>query len=105
VGQKRPIDIDERVVLFLLMKPGVPFSPDLVARVKAAIRSELSPRHVPSFIWETPEIPTTVNLKKVELPVKQIVSGKRVTPSGTLLNPGSLEFYYQFAEEPRQSKL
>ncbi|KAJ5296131.1 hypothetical protein PENANT_c021G01336 [Penicillium antarcticum] len=105
VGQKRPTDTDERVVLFLLLKPGVAFSPDLVARIKAAIRSELSPRHVPSFIWETPEIPTTVNLKKVELPVKQIVSGKRVKPSGTLLNPGSLEFYYRFAEEPRESKL
>jgi acetoacetyl-CoA synthetase len=58
---------------------GVAYSSDLVTRVKAAIRSELSP-HVPSFIWETPAIPTTVNLKKVELPVKQIVSGKRVKP-------------------------
>jgi acetoacetyl-CoA synthetase len=49
---------------------------------------------------------TTVNLKKVELPVKQIVSGKRVQPSGTLLNPGSLDYYYRFVEiEKRESKL
>lgn len=41
---------------------------------------------------------TTVNLKKVELPVKQIVSGKRIKPSGTLANPQSLDFYYQFAK-------
>jgi acetoacetyl-CoA synthetase len=44
----------------------------------------------------------------VELPVKQIVSGKRIQPSGTLLNPGSLEFYYRFAEVEklvRESKL
>ena len=40
---------------------------------------------------------TTVNLKKVELPVKQIVSGKKIKASGTLANPESLEFYYQFA--------
>lgn len=40
---------------------------------------------------------TTVNLKKVELPVKQIVSGKIVKPSGTLANPQALDFYYQFA--------
>lgn len=40
---------------------------------------------------------TTVNLKKVELPVKQIVSGKKIKPSGTLLNPHSLQFYEQFA--------
>ncbi|KAJ5971631.1 AMP-dependent synthetase/ligase [Penicillium vulpinum] len=107
VGQRRPMDTDERVILFLLMKPGVSFTPDLVTRVKSAIRSELSPRHVPMFIFETPEIPTTVNLKKVELPVKQIVSGKTIKPSGTLLNPKSLDFYYQFAtvETLRQSKL
>ena len=40
----------------------------------------------------------TVNGKKVELPVKQIVSGKVVKPSGTLANPESLQFYYQFAK-------
>lgn len=37
-------------------------------------------------------------MKKVELPVKQIVSGKIIKPSGTLLNPESLNYYYQFAE-------
>lgn len=42
---------------------------------------------------------TTVNLKKVELPVKQIVSGKVIKPSGTLLNPQSLDFYYQYAKD------
>lgn len=41
---------------------------------------------------------TTVNLKKVELPVKQIVSGHIIKPSGTLLNPQSLDYYYQFAK-------
>jgi acetoacetyl-CoA synthetase len=38
----------------------------------------------------------TVNGKKVELPVKQIISGKTIKPSGTLLNPQSLDFFYQF---------
>jgi acetoacetyl-CoA synthetase len=37
-------------------------------------------------------------LKKVELPVKQIVSGRIIKPSGTLANPESLQFYYQFAK-------
>jgi len=41
---------------------------------------------------------TTVNLKKVELPVKRIISGETVKPSGTLLNPESLQYYYQFAK-------
>ncbi|OBT40383.1 hypothetical protein VE00_10076 [Pseudogymnoascus sp. WSF 3629] len=98
VGQKRDGDSDERVMLFLLMKPGIPFTPSIVEGVKACIRADLSPRHVPTFIFQTQEIPVTVNLKKVELPVKKIVSGYKVEPSGTLLNPASLEYYYQFAQ-------
>lgn len=57
VGQRRPEDQDETVILFLLMKPGVPFTRGLVADIKAEIRKELSPRHVPKYIFETPEIP------------------------------------------------
>jgi acetoacetyl-CoA synthetase len=97
VGQRRPQDHDESVLLFLLMAPGKKFTPKLVADVKAAIARELSKRHVPKHVFETPAIPTTINLKKVELPVKQIVSGHTVKPSSTLANPESLNFYYQFA--------
>lgn len=57
IGQRRPIDTDERVMLFLLMKPGVPFTKDIVNRVNAAISQKLSRRHVPSFVFETHEIP------------------------------------------------
>ena len=57
VGQRRQSDTDERVMLFLLMKPGIAFTDTLVNSVKAAIRKELSARHVPMFVFETPEIP------------------------------------------------
>ncbi|CZS94139.1 related to acetoacetyl-CoA synthetase [Rhynchosporium agropyri] len=98
VGQRRPQDSDESVMLFLMMKSGEKFTKRLVEDIKGAIRKRLSARHVPKYVFETPDIPTTVNLKKVELPVKQIVSGKIIKPSGTLLNPGSLDYYYQFAK-------
>ncbi|KEF52225.1 acetoacetate-CoA ligase [Exophiala aquamarina CBS 119918] len=99
VGQRRPQDEDESVMLFLLMKPGKALTPTLVERVKAAIRKEHTPRHVPRYVFETYEIPMTINSKKVELPVKQIVSGKLVKPSETLANPKSLDYYYQFAKD------
>lgn len=44
------------------------------------------------------DLQTTINLKKVELPVKQIVSGKTIKPSDTLANKDCLNFYYQFAK-------
>jgi acetoacetyl-CoA synthetase len=98
VGQRRPTDHDESVLLFLLMAPGKKYSGQLVKDVQDRIARELSKRHVPKHVFETPEIPTTINLKKVELPVKQIVSGHIVKPSGTLANPDSLQYYYQFAK-------
>ncbi|KAI2470302.1 acetoacetyl-coenzyme A synthetase [Annulohypoxylon bovei var. microspora] len=98
VGQRRPQDNDESVILFLLMRPGYKFDSKLVNEVKGAIGKEMTKRHVPKYVFETPEIPTTINLKKVELPVKQIVSGQIIKPSGTLLNPKSLDYYYKFAK-------
>jgi len=98
VGQRRPTGHDETVLLFLMMAPGHKFSQAIVKDVKDAIARELSKRHVPKHVFETPEIPTTINLKKVELPVKQIVSGYVVKPSSTLMNPGCLKYYYQFAD-------
>lgn len=59
VGQRRPQDTDEAVMLFLLMKPGVKFTMKLVNDVKAAIRKELSARHVPKYVFETPDIPVS----------------------------------------------
>jgi acetoacetyl-CoA synthetase len=60
VGQRRPKDDDETVMLFCLMKPGEKFTQALVNDIKAAIRKELSARHVPKYIFETPEIPVSL---------------------------------------------
>ncbi|KUL90913.1 hypothetical protein ZTR_00760 [Talaromyces verruculosus] len=105
VGQRRPQDLDESVFLFVQMQPGRKFTEALVQRIRDAIRKSLSPRHVPKYIFETPGIPATITGKKVELPVKHIISGRRIKPSGTLANPQSLDFYYQFAEVEKLDKV
>jgi acetoacetyl-CoA synthetase len=97
VGQRRPSDHDETVLLFLQMAPGHKFTKALASEVQQKIATSLSKRHVPKHVFETFGIPQTINTKKVELPVKLIVSGARVKPSSTLANPESLEYYYQFA--------
>lgn len=99
VGQRRERDLDERVFLFLLMRDETRrLDATLVRRIRAAIASELTKRHVPQYIFEVPEIPVTVNGKKVELPVKHIISNRKIKASGTLLNPESLDFFYRFQE-------
>lgn len=80
------------------MKSGYFLDGKLRGAIEARIRKDLSPRHVPKFIFETPEIPMTVNGKKTELPVKKIVSGQKTVPSSTIMNPGSLRWYEQFAD-------
>ena len=67
VGQRRPNDNDESVMLFLLMKPGKEFTPELVSRVNAAIRKEMSPRHVPKYTFPTPDIPVSFGLFPISL--------------------------------------
>ena len=64
VGRRREKDLDESVVLFLKMVEGRTFSNQLVDAIKTVIRKELSARHVPRIIEESPEIPVTINGKK-----------------------------------------
>lgn len=71
VGQRRPQDSDESVMLFLLMRPGRKFDRALVSEVKAAIARDLSKRHVPKWIFETPEIPVSSPLFVVSTEEKQ----------------------------------
>ena len=97
VGQRRPRDTDERVFLFVHMRPGEKFTGELEAEVRAAIRKALSARHVPRYIFECPELPMTINGKKVEVPVKAVISGKRVVASATLANAGCLGFFERYA--------
>jgi len=59
VGQRRPQDNDESVMLFLLMRPGHKFDQEFVQKVRDAIAGETTKRHVPKYVFETPEIPVS----------------------------------------------
>ena len=108
VGRRRQQDSDEDVFLFVIMNQGYTLSPDLRNRLKDAIKRGLSSRHIPRFIIEVPDIPTTINGKKVETPVKQVISGKDIKASATVQNPEALEYFKKFRDlesEPRQVRL
>ena len=98
IGRKRKQDIDEVVVLFVKMAKDQKFTAELVEGIKGKVRQELSARHVPKVIEETPEIPYTMNGKKVEGAVKQIVSGSSVKTSASVANAECLEFYREWAK-------
>ncbi|EXJ71833.1 acetoacetate-CoA ligase [Cladophialophora psammophila CBS 110553] len=98
VGQRRARDADESVILFVKMQQNKPLTTAMKKEIQSAIRTARSPRHVPKYIFQVPEIPYTINGKKVEIAVKQIVCGTSITPSSTVANPQSLKFFEQFLE-------
>ncbi len=91
VGQN--LGEDQRIILFVKMAPGHALSENLKERIKKALRAEASPKHVPALILEVPDIPYTLNMKKVETAVANIVNNRPVTNRDALANPESLNFY------------
>ncbi len=84
---------DVRVILFVKMADGFELNTDLINKIKADIRANASPRHVPAKIIDCPDIPYTLNMKKVELAVKKMVEGKEVKNKDALKNPEALDFF------------
>jgi len=91
VGQQ--FESDERVVLFVKMKNGFELNEDLLKKIRTNIRSQCSPRHVPAVILTTPDVPYTINGKKVEVAVKKLIHGQEVKNQDALRNPECLEFF------------
>jgi len=83
------------VILFVKLAPGFPMTDELRDKIRRTLRENASPRHVPGLIFETPDIPYTLNMKKVESAVTNILNGRAVSNRDALINPGSLDYYEQ----------
>ena len=88
---------DQEVVLFVTTTDGVGLDDALRARIKAAIRTNATPRHVPRHIFEVTAIPYTISGKKVEKAVRKVLAGEPVLNRDALANPESLDEYAALA--------
>jgi len=93
---------DQRVVLFVKLAAGFSLTDELKEKIRRTLRENASPRHVPAVILEAPDIPYTLNMKKVESAVTNILNGRPVVNQEALINPQSLEFYQKAAEELKE---
>jgi acetoacetyl-CoA synthetase len=84
---------DQRVILFVKLAPGVALTDELKDKISRTLREKASPRHVPALILDTPDIPYTLNMKKVESAVTNIINGRAVSNRDALINPESLKYY------------
>jgi acetoacetyl-CoA synthetase len=93
---------DGRLVLYVVMAPGQELDEALAARIRSALRAELSPRHAPDEIHPVPGIPRTLSGKKLEVPVRKILLGTPLAQAAdpdSLANPEVLAFF-----APREPK-
>jgi acetoacetyl-CoA synthetase len=90
---------DQRVILFIKLAAGRTLTDELQNKIRKTLRENASPRHIPALILETPDIPYTLNMKKVESAVTNILNGRAVSNRDALINPGSLEFYEKIVDE------
>ena len=85
-----------RLILYVMPAAGCELDDDLAARLRAALRSQLSPRHVPDEIHQVPGIPRTLSGKKLEVPVRKILLGaepERAADPNALANPEVLAYF------------
>ncbi len=81
------VGTEGRLILYVVLTPGTELTAELTATIKAALRSAISPRHVPDEIIQVPAVPRTLSGKKLEVPVRKILTG---TPVGEAADPASL---------------
>ncbi|WP_420492741.1 acetoacetate--CoA ligase [Kitasatospora camelliae] len=74
--------------LFVVLAPGAALDEDLIGRIRTSLRTELSPRHVPDEVIAVTGLPHTLTGKRIEVPVKRLLSG---TPLEQAVNPGSVD--------------
>jgi acetoacetyl-CoA synthetase len=88
------------LLLFVALQPGAVLDDNLRARIAAELRKALSPRHVPDDVIAVDVIPRTLSGKKLEVPVKRILSGvalEQAASVGALAEPASLAAFGQIA--------
>jgi acetoacetyl-CoA synthetase len=88
----------ERIVLFVVLRPGHTLDDGLRARVRDVIREGASPRHVPAVIEAVPELPRTVSGKVSELAVRRAMHGQPVENMDALANPEALAHFRRFSK-------
>ena len=87
---------DGRLILYVALAEGRELDEDLDRRIRAELRSQLSPRHVPDEVHQVPGIPRTLSGKKLEVPVRKILMGTPVSDAAdpdALANPEVLGFF------------
>ena len=84
-----------QLLLYVVLADGTALD-DVRDDLRTAIRSNLSPRHLPDEITAIDEVPRTLNGKKCEVPVKRVLAGvplAEAVSEGALKNPAAMRAF------------
>jgi acetoacetyl-CoA synthetase len=90
---------EQRIILFVKLAQGGQLTDALKDSINKTLRGKASPRHVPAIIMEMPDAPYTMNMKKVESAVTNIIHGRPVTNRDALMNPQVLDYFEKIVPE------
>jgi acetoacetyl-CoA synthetase len=88
--------------LFVVPAAGQAVDDELKQKIIATLRTRLTPRHVPDEILTAPAVPHTLTGKKLEVPIKKLLTGKPLEKAANIAavdDPDALRWYAQFAAE------
>jgi len=95
---------DGHLFLFVVLAPGAELDDALRAALRARIRTDCSPRHVPDEVIAVREVPRTLTGKLLEVPIKRLLMGRAVQEAASrdaLANPLALDWFVEFARGRR----
>ena len=94
------LEATDELLLFVVLREGLELDDALERRISDALRNGLSPRHAPDDVVAVPAIPRTMTGKKLELPVKRILTGTpvaEVVSRDALVDPTAIEAFAAYA--------
>jgi acetoacetyl-CoA synthetase len=101
------VDVEGSMLLFVVLRPDAELDGDLTARIRTRLREYCSPRHVPDEIESIAEVPRTLSGKKLEVPVKKILTGAdpaHAASRDSLANPAALDFFVERSPVSRSAR-
>jgi acetoacetyl-CoA synthetase len=94
------VDVEGFMPLFVVLRDGGGLDDELLERIRARVREDCSPRHVPDEVVAVEQVPRTLSGKVLELPVKRILMGtppEQAASRDSLANPEALDFFVSWA--------
>ena len=90
---------DTRILLCVVLIPGLKLDGGLIERIKNQVRSGASPRHVPAQIFQVPDIPRTRSGKITEIAIRDVIHGRKINNIEAIANPTCLDAFKDYVEK------